>query len=167
MLKNSLILASSLIIMIFPTVFYGQSKLNVDAGGGTTIIKKDISASALLGLGYKVSDRIKVNLNAIYSKPEFEITKEKFDFSQVSLEAEYSFIPENNINLSSILGFSYLHFGDGIELKNNDGIGVNLGVLLTFNNLERFNYGFRIVNTYSSISYGGILSSNIYLRYHF
>lgn len=155
------------ILVFFPTLIFAQSKLNVDVGGGTTMIKKDISASALLGLGYKVSDRIKVNLNAIYSKPEFEITKEKFEFSQISLEAEYSFIPESNINLSSVLGFSYLHFGDEIELKNNDGIGINLGVLLTFNNLERFNYGFRIVNTYSSIAYGGILSSNIYLRYQF
>ena len=150
-----------------PILLFSQSKLNIDVGGGSTIIKKDVSASALLALGYKVSDRIKVSLNTIYSKPEYEITKEKFNFNQVSLEAEYSFIPESNINLSSILGFSYIHFGDEIELKKNDGIGVNLGVLLTFNNLDRFNYGFRIVNTYSSISYGGILSTNLFLRYNF
>lgn len=165
MLKKSNIFFFFLIM--FPTIFYGQSKINADVGGGTTIIKKDIAASALLGIGYEVSDRIKLNLSATFSKPKFEITKEKFDFSQISLEAEYSFIPKSNTNISSIMGFSYLHFGNGIELKNNDGIGVNLGVLLTFNNLERFNYGFRIVNTYSSIAYGGILSSNIYLRYQF
>lgn len=156
-----------LLLAIVPSSIFAQSKWNVDVGGGTTIIKKDVSADVFLGLGYQVSERIKVNLNTIYSKPKFEITDKKYDFNQTSLEAEYSFIPKSDIDISSIMGFSYLHFGNDIDLKHNDGIGINLGILLTFNNQERFNYGFRIVNTYSSISYGGIFSTNLYLRYNF
>lgn len=163
LIKNIIALA----LLLASSTVLAQSKWNADFGGGTTIIKEDVSASVFLGFGYQTSERIKLNLNTIYSKPEFYITDKKYDFNQISLEAEYSFTPQSDINLASIMGFSYLHFGDDIDLENNDGLGINLGVLLAFNNLKKFNYGFRIVNTYSSISYGGIFSTNVFIRYNF
>lgn len=160
------------ILIIFSLLFlsysgFAQSKWSTEAGGGTALIKKDVSPSVFFGIAYQVSEHVKINLSTLYANPKYEITNEKYDFNQVSLESEYSFTPQNNINISSIAGFSYVHFGSKIDLKHNDGIGMNLGVIVAFDNIEKISYGTRIVNTFSNVSYGGIFTANLFLRFNF
>ena len=156
-----------MIALSLPTLLFSQSKWNADIGGGTLIIKKDVGASAHFGIGYQASKHVMVNLNTVFSKPKSNDFDIKYDYNQVSLGVEYNFIPESNLGISSVMGFSYVHFGDNIPLKHNDGIGIDLGVRLAYELSEHFNFGFKMVNTYTSISPGGILLTDIFLRYNF
>lgn len=156
-----------MIALILPTLLFSQSKWNVDIGGGTLLIKKDVGASAHFGIGYQASKHVMVDLNTAFSKLKNDDLDLKYDYNQIALGVEYNFIPESNLGISSVMGFSYVHFGDNIPLKHNDGLGIDLGIRLAYELSEHFNFGFKMVNTFASISPGGILLTDIFLRYNF
>jgi len=155
------------ILVFFPTLIFAQSKWSTDIGLGVTAIKGETSTAGILGINYQASNRIKISLNTQYAKPKFDVTDQRFDFHQVSLEAEYAFVEESKLPIVPIFGFSFLHFGDDIDLKHNNGLGVNTGFSLTSFSNDHFRYGFKVVNTYSKISHGGILSTFVFVRYNF
>ncbi len=150
-----------------PFALFSQSKWSADIGLGVTSIKGDVSTAGLLGVNYQASKRIKISLNTQYAKPEYDVTNQRYDFNQISIEAEYAFAPESKLAVVPIFGFSYIHFGEDIDLKHNNGLGINTGLSLTSYSGEHFRIGGKILSTYSKISYGGIFSTFVFVRYKF
>jgi|SRR5690554_593231 hypothetical protein len=165
-MKRSRYLLVIILTTLLPIISYGQEKWDIEAGTGMTVVRKDASVNGYFGIAYRVTNNMDLNLSSIFAAPHIN-SSTRYNFYQVSFDAEYLFLPESNNSISSIMGFSYIHFDKNDKVDENNGIGLNLGVRVIFNNLKKFNYGFRIVNTYSSISYGGILSTNVFFRYNF
>lgn len=156
-----------LLLLSFTYFVTAQSNWSVDIGGGVTSIKEDASSSGFAGVVYQVSPRIKLNLNTLYAKPKYsEQDSNKYNFNQYSLEVEYAFIEESKLAIVPIVGFSFLHFGSDIDLESNNGLGINTGFSITYDDNKYFRYGMKLTNTYSSISYGGILSTSLFLRFN-
>ena len=90
----------------------------------------------------------------------------EYNFKKIAVTAEYFFTPNSFLGFSSNVGFSYISFDKKLGLNHNDGIGLELGVITTFNIDKHFDYGFILNSTYTNISPGGILQSNLFLKYN-
>lgn len=88
-----------------------------------------------------------------------------YKLDKYAIQVAYDFLKSENTKLGSIFGFSYLNFEKNILDDDNNGLGMDLGIQTTFNVRGNFNYGLRIVSTYSGFSPGGILNAGINYTY--
>ncbi len=160
---------NSLTLMFFLLINYStfsQSKISLNSSTGSLAIKKDFGLNYDFGIGYKISNRIQLNAETLISqldKKEYDL---KYDLQKYSININYNFLPDNKFYISSICGFSYINFDRKLVLDKNSGLGIDLGMNFGFNQNENFSYGFKLINSYNSISIGGILQSNIFFKYN-
>lgn len=154
------------LLFLFPLLSIAQSKFSLNASAGALSIKEDIGENFELGVAYKVSNHIAINLNGMHAGMENDDLNLDYNFKKIALTAEYFFASEGSFGLSSNMGFSYVHFDKDLPLDKNDGLGVELGVKTSFNVDKKFDYGFILNSTFSSISPGGILQGNLFFKYN-
>lgn len=156
-----------LLSLLFPLFVMSQSKFNIELTSGLLLIQKDNGLNASLGVSYSASPRIDVGVHYIFSEMSANSLDLNYKFNAISLHTEYAFIPENYLGLAGVFGFSYLMFDKALVLENNNSIGIDLGLKLMMNNTGKVNYGMKIINTYSSDSFGGIINNTLFLKYNF
>lgn len=155
-----------LLFLIINLSTFSQSKFSINFSSGSLAIKEDIGTNYDFGFGYKISPRIKLNVEALTSQLNKKENDLKYGFQKYSVNVNYNFIPENNFFISSICGFSFMNFDKVLKLDKNSGIGIDIGVNFGFNQNEKFCYGFKLISPYNSISNGGILQSNLFFKYN-
>jgi|SRR5690554_2779518 len=150
------------LFFFFCTSVFSQTNFNVEIDTGLLAIKKDAGFVFSGTISYTASNKVTPYVNYLYSNIESNDSDLKYDFSKISIGTYYG-LSEGNITLSSITGFSYLFFDN--STVNSNALGIDLGILVNFNNDKRFSYGFKLINTFSAESNGGILQSGIFFKY--
>jgi hypothetical protein len=143
-----------------------NSKFSIGFGASEQFVGKDSGENFEGILGYAINSDITLNLsfaNATMRSDEFDL---KYKLDKYAIQVNYDFGKSESTKFESIFGFSYLNFDKKMLLKDNNGLGIDLGIQTTFNVKKRFNYGLRIVSTYSSFSPGAILNAGVNFRYN-
>jgi hypothetical protein len=155
------------LLLLFPIFSMAQSKFSISGSAGFLAIKEDSGTNYELSTSYKVSKNVAINLSGLMAELENEDSNIKYDFNKIALTAEYSLTDNKNFGISLNSGFSFVSFDKDLGLDKNNGLGIDLGLKTTMNINKHLDYGFIINSTYSSISPGGILQSNVFLKYRF
>jgi len=148
------------------TMMYSQSKFNIGFGLNEQFVKKDMGVNTEGFLSYNINTDISLVLSAANAKMKNDELDVKYNLSKYALQVNYDFAKSETSKFESVFGFSYLNFDKKLELDDNSGLGIDLGIQTMFDLDKRLNYGLRIVSTYSSISPGAILNAGILFKYN-
>lgn len=154
-----------LLFCINSFICLSQSRLSLGFDIGMLTIKKDYGLNSTAEIDYKISNNISVYSNCLFSKLNSDASDKSYNFSKIGIGALYGLNKDLDVNFSSITGFSYVIFENNY-LKDNHGLGIDLGFLVSFKSSNRLSYGFKLINTFSTISNGGILQSNLFFKYN-
>lgn len=154
----------TIILILMPIICLSQSKFELAATAGYIAVGDQDGSNYQGVVSYNISDRMAITAGYLYADIKDDID---FDLSIISVGGEYLFTPENNTSLSSTFGFSYLMFDKDLNLDDDGGLGMYFGLKTLFNSKSKFAYGVALQTTYASNSPGGILQSNLVLRYRF
>ncbi|WP_179320027.1 outer membrane beta-barrel protein [Winogradskyella helgolandensis] len=141
------------------------SKFTFRFGLSEQLVGKDFGENFEVALGYAINNDMGIDLtlaNATMRSKELDIN---YKLDKYAIQVTYDFGKSENSKLESIVGFSYINFDEKILEDDNNGLGIDIGVQTIFNLKSRFNYGLRIVSTYSSFSPGGILNAGAIFTY--
>lgn len=163
-MKTKLLLVTFLLTSALYT--YSQSKFVIESGIGEQFVKNDRGEFYEGSLNYKISNRIYICLDATQAKLKNSDLNLSYELNKYAFHVNYGFSNSDNSAIESVLGFSYVHFDKNLNLPKNDGLGIDLGAKSTFGLKHKLNYGFKLVNTYSSISPGGIYNASIFFKYN-
>lgn len=145
----------------------GQSKFSLTASGGALMVKEDVGENFELTAGYAVTEKIEVRLSGMQANLKTDVSDQKYHFKKLALTASCNIIGDVSFGLYGIMGFSYVNFDRVLELDKRGGLGLDLGLQPTFGLEKNLQYGFIINSTFATVSPGGILQSNFFLRYKF
>lgn len=148
------------------TMMYSQSKFNIGFGLNEQFVKKDMGVNTEGFLSYNINTDISLVLSAANAKMKNDELDVKYNLSKYALQVNYDFAKSETSKFESVFGFSYLNFDKKLELDDNNGLGLDLGVQTMFGLDKRLHYGLRIISTYSSISPGAILNAGILFKYN-
>lgn len=154
----------TIILIVMPVICMAQSKFELGATTGYIAVGDQDGVNYQGVVSYNVSNRLATTLSYMYADINDDID---FDLSIISIGGEYLFTPENDTSLSSTFGFSYLMFDKALNLEDDNGMGIYFGLKTLFNAKSKFAYGVGIQTTYASNAPGGIIQSNLVLRYKF
>tara|TARA_R110002111_G_scaffold79274_2_gene125564 strand:+ start:550 stop:1065 length:516 start_codon:yes stop_codon:yes gene_type:complete len=129
------------------------------------LVAKDSGENFEVSLGYAISNDMSIYLSAANATMRSKALDKNYKLDKYAIQVTYDFAKSESTKLESIFGFSYINFDKKILEDDNNGLGIDLGIQTTFNLKSRFNYGLRIVSTFSSFSPGGILNAGIIFRY--
>ncbi|RCW92782.1 outer membrane beta-barrel protein [Winogradskyella arenosi] len=141
------------------------SKFSIGFTLSEQFVGKDSGENIEGSFGYAINTNMSLYLTAANATMRSNTLDINYNLDKYAVQVAYDFLKSENTKLESIFGLSYLSFDDEILEDDNNGLGVDLGVQTTFNSGGSFNYGLRIVSTYSSFSPGGILNAGINFTY--
>ncbi len=141
------------------------SKFSIGFTLNEQLVGKDSGENIEGVFGYAINSNMNLYLSVANATMRSDALDTNYNLDKYAVQVAYDFLKSENTKLESIFGLSYLSFDDEILEDDNNGLGVDLGVQTTFNSGGNFNYGLRIVSTYSSFSPGGILNAGINFTY--
>jgi hypothetical protein len=117
-------------------------------------------------INYRIHPDISIGISAAQAHMIQKDSDKNYDLGKFGIHISYAFGNYDNFTFQSIVGFSSLHFSEDIVLKENQGIGLDLGVQLVFGIMQKFHYGFKIVTSYSNIAPGSIVNTGVFATYN-
>ena len=153
----------SVLILTMCLSSFSQSKFQLSPSIGVLAVGEEGGTSYAFDVSYQTSKKWNVTLSYMYGDIEFDDFET--DVQSISLGGEHLFNPDSNTTLSSLFGFSYVMFNEDLNLEDDNGLGFQFGLRTTFNSQKRLNYGVNLMTTFVSNSPGGILQSNVFVRY--
>lgn len=150
----------------FLAVGYSQNNFNLEFETGILSIKKDIGYSFSGGFGYSVGNKATIYANYLHGGMKSKLLDVDYEIGKLGVGVYYNLSYESEFGFIPVAGFSYLFFDDSIPLDERNGLGIDLGFIAAFNNNARFSYGFKLVNTFSAISFGGIMQGSLFFKYN-
>lgn len=160
-MKNKLLL----FVILISTCSFAQSKFSVGVGSNQQFLKSDSGLGYDVFISYNVHTDIAIHVTGSHANLESKDFDFEYNMNKYSLSANYDFAKSEKSKLESVFGFSYLNLDKKLLLDKKDGLGIDLGIKATFGLKNNFNYGFKIVSTYSNIAPGGLLAAGIFLKY--
>lgn len=155
-----------LLVILITSTISAQTGFSIGAGLGQRLIGQDTGTDLPQGLiTYHLNE--KLALSAVGSTAEIDADDADFEynFTKLALQVNYDFSPFDSTRLESIFGFSYLMFDEDLNLEDDNMFGLDFGFQSVFNADKKFNYGIRVVSTFSADSPAGILTPGIFVRY--
>ena len=157
----------TLVLTALPLLGMAQSKLSVETSIGNLNIGKDRGENIELGVNYHFSERTTLKISGLGGKLENRPTDIDYQVLKFSLHGEQKIVPLENIELGVLLGFSYLTIEDELPLDKNDFTGFDLGLNINFYPKSDWGLGLKLVNTFAYEAPGGIIQTNVYVKYSF
>jgi hypothetical protein len=160
------------LVLLF-TVHFAQaqeevktSKFSIGFGASEQFVGKDTGENFEGFVGYAVHPDITLIVSVANANMRSDAYDIKYRLDKYAFHVNYDFGKSEDTKFESIFGFSYVNFDKKALLEDNNGLGIDLGFQTTFNASKRFNYGLRLVSTYTSFSPGGILNAGINFKYN-
>ncbi|MEP5256127.1 MAG: hypothetical protein ABJQ39_13780 [Winogradskyella arenosi] len=150
---------------LFNSIMFAQSKFTLGFDLSEQFMQKDVGLNIEGLLGYNLSSDITLVLSASNATMENKDLDLKYKIDKYALHVNYDFGKSETSKLESIFGFSYVNFDKKLNLEDDNGLGIDLGVQAIFGLKGKLHYGLRIVSTYSSVAPGGILHAGAIFRY--
>ncbi len=164
-MKTNLILIGILLAGTYSFAQKEYKEFAVNLNVNQQFVKSDFGLNLEGIVSYRFSKDFSLGISFANGRMENEELNLKYNLEHYGLQANYAFVKINdNIQLESIFGFSYLRFEESLMLDDNDGLGIDLGIQTVFRTNRDFNYGLRIVTTYAEVSPGGIINAGAFFR---
>jgi hypothetical protein len=144
-----------------------STEISFSFGVNSLAVGKDLGLNLEGTLGYSINSDVTLNFSFSDASMKSKDLELNYRLNRFAFLFNYDFAEFKTSKCESILGLSYLNFDKKIPLDENSGLGLDLGIQITFYTQSKLNYGFRVVSTYFSSSPGTILNSGIFLKYRF
>ncbi|EPR72269.1 hypothetical protein ADIWIN_2769 [Winogradskyella psychrotolerans RS-3] len=151
---------------LFNSILFAQSKFTLGFDLSEQFMQKDVGLNIEGLLGYNLNSDITLVLSASNATMENKDLDLKYKLDKYAFQVNYDFGKSESSKFESIFGFSYVNFDKKLNLEDDNGLGIDLGVQVLFGLKNKLHYGLRIVSTYSSISPGGVLNAGAIFKYN-
>ena len=153
------------LLLIFLSLnLFAQKKISTELAIGQQKVKKDIGPIYQVGVNYEFKNKSSISLSYAKSNLKNKELDINYDLISYNLNYNYGIMVSKYSSFESVMGISYIDFSNDFELDKNTGFGLNLGIRANYNK-GNLGIGFFMINTYSDISPGGILSSSVVFKY--
>lgn len=149
-----------ILVLCIANQIVAQKILNLDFGSGLLLIKNNSGYDFDLGISYTLSQRTAIFGNYNYSNINIININNNSILNRFQFGGYYKLI-NSSTQISSIVGFSILFSEDNLILDRKTTLGADLGLLILFDADKNFNYGIKLINTFSPSSNGGLMQANI------
>ncbi len=157
----------TLVMIALPLLGISQSKVSVETSIGNLNIGKDRGENIELGINYHFSEKTAIKLSGLGGKLENRPTNIDYQVLKFSLYGEQKILPVENIELGVLLGVSYIDIEDNLPLDKNQFTGLDLGMNINFYPKSNWGLGLKLVNTFAYEAPGGIIQTNVFVKYSF
>ena len=147
------------------SVLFSQSKLALGFNLSEQFMQKDMGINIEGLLSYNINSDITLVLSAANATMENKDLDLKYKLDKYAFQVNYDFGKSEASKFESIFGFSYVNFDKKLNLEDDNGLGIDLGVQVLFGLKNKLHYGIRVVSTYSSVAPGGILNAGVIFRH--
>ncbi|MDO4728083.1 MAG: hypothetical protein Q4B43_03645 [Bacteroidota bacterium] len=144
---------------------HAQEKWNLNVGGNISAIKKEFGYGGDILLRYHTSEKTSVYGGGTYWTIHLPNTNKHTYMLQYKLGANYN-LTTGNTKIATISGFSLLNSNETLLLEKDYSIGIDLGVMLVYNEGNKTRYGSFIINTYSPYSNGAIIQMGFFVDFN-
>ena len=144
---------------LFNSVLFSQSKFALGFNLSEQFMQKDMGVNIEGLLSYNINSDITLVLSAANATMENKDLDLKYKLDKYAFQVNYDFGKSETSKFESIFGFSYVNFDKKLNLEDDNGLGIDLGVQVLFGLKNKLHYGIRVVSTYSSVAPGGILNA--------
>lgn len=146
-----------------------QSKFSVGLSFNQQIVKDDVSENLNLPegfLSYNFTSDIALSLSGSSINMKNDSSNTEYSVNKIAIQAWYDFGKNDKRKFQSIFGFSYLMFDEDLGLEEDNGLGLDFGFQFLFGKpASRFNYGIKLVSTFTDFAPGGILNGGFIVLY--
>lgn len=153
-----------LFFFTLPILAFTQKKVAIIAGSGTLLVKNYSGFNSNLGLSYDIKKRTTVYIEYNYASLSISNILGNSIINRLQVGGCYKLYNEST-QISALSGFSILTNNDNLILDRNVTLGIDLGFMALFNTNHSFNYGLKLINTYSPSSFGGLMQASFVLNF--
>ena len=154
-----------ILVLITHMGVYSQSKVSANFGIGNQWLGKDSGEFYEGVIGYRISDRLKLNLSAINANLRTFRSSDKYKILKYSIFFNYGF-NEKKYTIEPVFGVSYLDFKDNSIIEKNSMFGIDIGMRTFYSISNKARTGVKYTNTYSYYLNGGIMNISVFFEYN-
>jgi hypothetical protein len=153
-----------LLMLIISTSAFSQS-ITVEPSFGVSEIGKNVGESYGINVGYELN-----KVRTLYLSHDISNIKEKnldikYNLNKTTLLFSNKLAELNKVDLDMLVGFSYIVIEDKLPIDKNKFTGFDLGMCINFYSESKVSFGAKIVNTFSTVSPGGMRHSSFFVKF--